>query len=100
LTNLKETLVVTKGDNYVGAAEPQLREKLVDLYAKVADSFYKPNSAEMGNLGAIETRFNDAKTNFKKIKDKELKKLTSLLSPENKFGQIPMKSYDEFIKEP
>jgi hypothetical protein len=99
LTKLKETLVVTKGDNYVGAAEPQLREKMSELYAKVADSFYKPNTAEMGNLEAVETRFNTAKTDFKKIKDKELKKLTSLMS-ENKFGQIPMKSYDEFLKEP
>lgn len=99
LTKLKETLVVTKGDNYVGAAEPQLREKMSELYAKVADSFYKPNTAEMGNMDAVETRFNTAKADFKKIKDKELKKLTSLMS-ENKFGQIPMKSYDEFLKEP
>ncbi|HTH57110.1 MAG TPA: hypothetical protein VL728_13765, partial [Cyclobacteriaceae bacterium] len=99
LTKLKESLVVTKGDNYVGAAEPQLREKMSELYAKVADSFYKPNTAEMGNLDAVETRFNTAKADFKKIKDKELKKLTSLMG-ENKFGQIPMKSYDEFLKEP
>jgi hypothetical protein len=99
LTNLKETLVVTKGDNYVGSAEPQLRERMIDLYSKVADSFYKPNSAELGNLEAIETRFNAAKTDFKKAKDKNLKKLTSLLS-ENKFGQLPIKSYDEFLKEP
>ncbi|HLZ15899.1 MAG TPA: hypothetical protein VKQ08_02620, partial [Cyclobacteriaceae bacterium] len=90
----------TKGDNYVGAAEPQLREKMTELYSKVADSFYKPNTAEMGNLEAIETRFNAAKGDFKKIKDKELKKLTSLLSPENKFGQLPILSYDEFLKQP
>jgi photosystem II stability/assembly factor-like uncharacterized protein len=100
LTKLKETLVVMKGDNYVGAAEPQLREKLSDIYSKVASSFYKPNTAELGNLQAVETRFNNSKTEFKKIKDKELKKLTSLLNPENKFGTVPMKSYDEYIKEP
>ncbi len=93
LTKLKETLVVTKGDNYVGAAEPQLREKMVELYSKVADSYYKPNSAEMGNLDAIETRFNTAKADFKKAKDKNLKKLTSLMS-ENKFGELPIKSFD------
>jgi hypothetical protein len=84
----------------VGAAEPQLREKLSDIYSKVASSFYKPNTAELGNLQAVETRFNNSKTEFKKIKDKELKKLTSLLNPENKFGTVPMKSYDEYIKEP
>jgi photosystem II stability/assembly factor-like uncharacterized protein len=100
LTKLKESLVVMKGDNYVGAAEPQLREKLSDIYSKVASSFYKPNTAELGNLQAVETRFNNSKTEFKQIKDKELKKLTSLLSPENKFGTVPMKSYEEYIKEP
>jgi hypothetical protein len=100
LTTLKETLVVTKGDNYVGSAEPQLREKLAELYSKVADSYYKPNTAEMGNLDALETRFTTAKTDFKKIKDKELKKLTSLMSPENKFAQLPIMSYDDFLKQP
>ena len=99
LTKLKETLVVTKGDNYVGSAEPQLREKMSELYSKVADSYYKPNSAEMGNLDAIETRFNTAKADFKKAKDKNLKKLTSLMS-ENKFGELPIKSFDEFLKQP
>lgn len=101
LTALKETLVVTKGDNYVGTAEPQLREKMAELYAKVAQSFYKPNNAEVNNLEAIETRYTNAKADLKKIKDKELKKLTPLLSPEKgKFAQVPMKTYDEFIKEP
>jgi len=54
----------------------------------------------MGNLDAIETRFNTSKAEFKKIKDKELKKLTALLTPENKFAQLPIQSYDEFLKQP
>lgn len=70
LNKLKKTLVVTEGDNYVGSAEPQLREKMAELYSRVAQSFYKPNQAELDNLEAIETRFREAKTEFGRIKAK------------------------------
>jgi len=70
LNALKETLVVTTGDNYVGAAEPQLREKMADLYAKLADNYDKPSSSEMENLGVISDRFEAAKTDFSKLKKK------------------------------
>ena len=32
LDALKETMVITKGDNYVGTAEPQLREKMTPQF--------------------------------------------------------------------
>ncbi len=99
LTKLKETLVVTTGDNYVGAAEPQLREKMTDLYAKVAQSFFKPSSAEMDNLASIETRFTKAKTDFKKIKDKYLSKLTTLITKNNS-EPLEVVSFEEFLKQP
>ncbi|HKL91195.1 MAG TPA: hypothetical protein VJ880_08435, partial [Allomuricauda sp.] len=69
-----ETLVITTGDNYVGAAEPQLRERMADLYSKVASSYDKPSAAELKNLEVIAERFNTAKTDFAKLKDKYLKK--------------------------
>ena len=74
LNSLKETLVITTGDNYVGAAEPQLRERMADLYSKVASSYDKPSAAELQNLEVISERFNTAKTDFAKLKDKYLKK--------------------------
>lgn len=98
LTKLKETLVVTKGDNYVGAAEPQLREKMAELYAKVADSYYKPNQAELANLEAIESRFNTGKSDYKKIKDKQLPKVIGANS-KDAIQPIVLKTYDEFLKE-
>ncbi len=67
---LKETLVVTTGDNYVGAAEPQLREKMADLYAKLAGSYDVPSQAELDNLEAIEKRFENAKSSFEKLQKK------------------------------
>jgi len=95
--NLKETLVVMKGDNYVGAAEPQLREKLADLYSKVASTFYKPSNSELDNLDALETRFAAGKADFKKIKEKHLSKINKALS-KDKVEPLMIKTYDEFVK--
>jgi photosystem II stability/assembly factor-like uncharacterized protein len=99
LTKLKETLVVTKGDNYVGAAEPQLREKMSDIYAKVAQSFSQPNKAELDNIEAVESRYNTAKADYKKIKDKHLPKITAILNQDKK-EPIILKTLDEFLQMP
>jgi len=70
LNRLKETLVITTGDNYVGSAEPQLREKMADLYSKLATSYDKPSKAELANLAIIVSRFENAKSDFQKQKKK------------------------------
>ena len=70
LQELKETLVITTGDNYVGAAEPQLREKMADLYSKVASSYDEPSAADMENLTLIRNRFEKAQADFEAIKPK------------------------------
>ncbi len=99
LTKLKEKLVVTKGDNYVGTAEPQLREKMAELYSKVAQSYYKPNQAELDNLEAIESSFTDGKAEFKKIKDKHLSKVTGVLSKDG-IEPLVLKTFEEFLLMP
>ena len=86
LNSLKETLVITTGDNYVGSAEPQLRERMADLYSKVASSYDKPSSAELNNLKVISSRFDKAKSDFDKIKNKYLKK-----------KELQFKSFEEFV---
>ena len=90
LTNfnaLKETLVITTGDNYVGSAEPQLRERLADLYSKIASSYDKPSKAELNNLNVLSARFDEAKKSFEKLKAKFIKK-----------NEVPLKSFDEFLE--
>ena len=87
LNDLKETLVVTTGDNYVGAAEPQLREKMAGLYSKVAGSYDKPSASELASLKVIEKRFMDAKETFAKLKKK------------SKVDDLELQSYEEFINE-
>ncbi len=87
LNELKKTLVITTGDNYVGAAEPQLREKMADLFSKVATSYDKPSNAELENINAISDRFTVAKIDFEKLK----KKFKGL-------DQIKFQHYEEFLE--
>lgn len=98
LNKLKDRLVITKGDNYVGAGEPQLREDMAELYGKVAQSFFRPSKSELQSLEAIESRFTTGKADFKKIKDKHIAKFNEVQT-KNKLQPIMLKSFDEFIKE-
>ena len=86
LNELKETMVITTGDNYVGAAEPQLREKMAKLYGKVAGSYDKPSAADLENLKIITESFDTAKADFEKLK-KKIKDSEAM----------SLQSYDEFI---
>lgn len=87
LNNLKKTLVVTTGDNYVGTAEPQLREKMADLYSKLAGSYDKPSASELDNLNLIVERFDKAKSDFDKLKKN------------SKLKDFKIKTFDEFLKD-
>jgi len=87
LNELKKSLVITTGDNYVGAAKKQLREKMSDLYSKVASSYDKPSANELENLALIENEMKSANKRYGKI----LKKVDSEFMPE--------KSFDDFINE-
>lgn len=82
LTSLKETMVVTKGDNYVGSAEPQLREKMSGLYSEMIESQSKPTGGQMANLKVIEKRFADAKAVLANVNNSKwpvaLKKLAKM----------------------
>ncbi len=96
LNSLKETLVITTGDNYVGTAEPQLREKLATLYSKVASGFGKVSVSEMQNMQFIKEQFTEGKNSFGSIMAKEGARLKKQL---DKDGLEPAKtmSFDEFI---
>lgn len=87
LNELKETLVITTGDNYVSSAEPQLREKMSDLYSMIAGSYDKPTASELESLQVIEKRFNAGKATFEKLKKKA------------KVEGLQLQTYEEFINE-
>lgn len=46
----KEKMVVLTGDNYVSAAEPQLREKIMTLYSEIVNYPGKPSPAQIQHL--------------------------------------------------
>ena len=86
LSSLKKTLVVTTGDNYVGSAEPQLREKVAELYSKIVSSYDKPSAAELDYLAVLANRFDSSKLEFEKL----LKKA--------RIKKVEFKSFEDFIK--
>jgi len=80
LNGLKETLVITSGDNYVDSAPPQLREKIGQLYSDVASNFEAPSQAQLDNISLLSNRFNAAKTDFDGILTKRFTKFEKFLS--------------------
>ena len=98
LTALKETLVVTTGDNYVGTAPLQLREKLSAIYADVASNFEAPSSPQLANIKLLTDRFQKAKEDFAKIKSKRFSKLEKYLS-KIEMPAFSIKSREDFLKD-
>lgn len=96
VNELKNKSVITTGDNYVGAAEPQLRENLATLYSKVASGYTPPSASEMENLKLLENQFIDGKDSLASIKKGAWAKL--LKKAEKEGVELPtMKSKDEFL---
>ena len=86
LQTLKESLVITTGDNYVGTAENELREDLLDLYSKLASSYDKPSRNDLDNLGIVEDEYYSLKSEYDKI----IKRVD--------LSQIELLSKSDFIK--
>jgi len=87
LNELKKTLVITTGDNYVSSAEPELREKLADLFRKIVGSYDKPSNSELEFLSIVENRYSKAKEDFNKISKKIKSK-----------KDIKLKTFEEFTE--
>ena len=98
LATLKKGLVITTGDNYVGSAEPQLREKISDLYSVIIGNYDRPANTQLNNLTLLEERFSNAKTTFEKIKTKRLSKLQKV-AKEMKAAPLKTKSLEAFLEE-
>jgi photosystem II stability/assembly factor-like uncharacterized protein len=98
LNKLKERLVITTGDNYVGTATPQLREKLGNLYSKVASGFTPPSSSELENLQMLEDQFNKAKAEYSLTRSRRIGKIESF-GQKNGIEQPKLKTFEEFIEQ-
>lgn len=97
MTAIKEGLVITKGDNYVGAGEPQLREKLGDVYSTVATYFGAPSSTQMENIAMLKADFHTAKTKVDVLLKSNWKAVeTELIKLNQKPAEIL--DFDSFLK--
>jgi RecA/RadA recombinase len=97
LDALRDNLVVTKGDNYVGAGEPQLREKLGDIYSTIASYFGAPSSSQIENINLLKKRFSDAKVAFDKLKTNQIKAFEKELVKKSIAPPVIV-SFEEFLK--
>jgi hypothetical protein len=94
---LRRDLVITSGDNYVASAEPELREKMGELYSNVASSYDRVAGTHKLNFELISEDFNAAKKRYASINEKDEKKFLSFL---NKSGisKPGIQSKEEFLK--
>ena len=93
----KNTMVVTTGDNYVGAAEKQLREKLGAIYSSVTRQYDAPSPSQKANIESVMELFNTAKNKFESLKASNYQKLTDAATKNG----IPfkLKTMEEFLAE-
>ena len=76
-------MVITSGDNYVGSAEPQLREKLTSLLSRVEGNPSAPTKTETENLTQLIKRYESTKIELSKIiKKYRLSKRVNTMSKE------------------
>ncbi|SDB37905.1 Sortilin, neurotensin receptor 3 [Flavobacteriaceae bacterium MAR_2010_188] len=87
IQTFKEKLIVTTGDNYVGLAEPRLRENISKLFSKVIGSYDKPSPSELKNYEWLDKQLESYKTEFEKLKKKA------------KADSMEIKSFEDFINE-
>ena len=96
ITALKEVVVVTKGDNYVGSAEPQLREKLSGLYSEIVSYPGRPSNAQLENVKVQESKLQEATTKLEALKTKMA--ATNAALAKAKLGEIQLRSREDFMK--
>jgi photosystem II stability/assembly factor-like uncharacterized protein len=94
LSELKETLVITEGDNYVGQGEPRLREDLGKLYSRFTGSFRPPSAPELANKRLLEKRLSEAQEEFRKIRGKQIARFIEA------GHEVPLQSFEEFVETP
>jgi len=97
LEELRKDLVITTGDNYVASAEPELRERMADLYSGVASSYDRVSQARKENFKLISGQFNTEKERYSTIMGKEGKKFMNYLE-KNEIAKADIKSKTDFIE--
>ncbi len=96
LRDVKEPLVVMKGDNYVGSAEPQLREKISSLYSAIVSYAGRPTNAQLDNMKLLEGKLRESETKLEAL----ILQLPAINKVLESAGIAPIKARtkEEFLK--
>jgi hypothetical protein len=96
LSDLKEPLVIMTGDNYVGAAEPQLREKIANIYGDVASYPGKPSKGQVETMKYLDKELQVVQGKF----NEKIEKLNQINEQLEKAGleKISLRSIEDFIR--
>lgn len=97
LEALRKDLVITTGDNYVGIAEPELRERMGELYANVAGSYDQISASQKQNLNLISEEFREAKSRYTGILNSEGKRYLQYLA-KNNLEPPTFQTKEEYLK--
>jgi len=97
LETLRKDMVVTTGDNYVASAEPELRERMAELYTNIASSYDGVRGSQKENLTLITEEYNEALQRLEDIKKKEGSKFVKFLE-KNDLSPPKIQSKEEFLK--
>jgi TPP-dependent indolepyruvate ferredoxin oxidoreductase alpha subunit len=89
--------VITTGDNYVGAAEKQLREKIGDLFSTIGAYYGAPSTTQLENLSMLQATLAAAKKRFEEIQNGQLAKYKAAAEKAG-FVFVTLKSFEEFVK--
>ncbi|HMQ06911.1 MAG TPA: hypothetical protein PKC30_06385 [Saprospiraceae bacterium] len=98
LNNLMKRMVITSGDNYVDSAEPELREKLADLYSGVVNNYGRPTGTQMSNYELVKELYDTNLGKYHIIEKNHLPKLNNYLKKKNK-SPVVFLTRDEFINQ-
>lgn len=96
LNALYEDIVVTTGDNYVGQAEPRLREKISGLYSSVAGYAGRPSNAQLDNLKLLSAQLDEAQSRMDALLG-QLPGLNKALAAEG-LPEITFRSREAFME--
>ena len=97
LDALRNELVITKGDNYVGAGEPKLREKLGDVYINIVGYYGAPSSTQLENMAMLKKQFEAFKSKFEEISKNQFPAASKQLT-KSKIQQPIILPFTEFLK--
>lgn len=96
LNDLKSTLVITSGDNYVGRAENQLREDLADIYSTIGGNYGAPTKSQLATVELMKSRLNEGKETMDAIRSGTMKKYNAGLT-KSELSLPKLKSFEDYV---